>query len=354
MGRELRPTGPEPGLTDPNAGRAGSSANRTTASAPPHGACTAMPLFGSQSANSPGVVLCVPSYRRPGGLRKLLRHVAQSAYAGRLRLIVVDNDAGDHRGYDVVREIESSFPLQVDCVIEPERGQTYAYNRAFCLACDCGDEFEYVAVLDDDEYPGPTWLDELIAAASRFDADIVGGPVIPVFTDADHWLAKTRFYGPAQRPDGVVDMIHGAGNMLIRRDVLAQYLPAPFANEYEFTGGSDLDFFMRCRRDGRRFAWASKSCVYEDQPATRLTLSWLIRRGFRAGNDLTRANRKYAPGLDQALVRWGKGAGLAVLGALSLPAALFGRRRLAGSLITIARGIGRLAAEFNWLYYEYR
>jgi hypothetical protein len=149
-------------------------------------------------------------------------------------------------------------------------------------------------------------------------------------------------------------MIHGAGNMLIRRAVLAQYLSDPFPNEYALTGGSDLDFFMRCRRDGRRFAWASRARVYETVPASRLALSWLIRRGFRAGTDLTRVDRKYAPGLDQAALRWGKGFGLAALGVLSLPGSLLGRPRLARSLFTIARGAGRLAAEFNWLYEEYQ
>jgi glycosyltransferase involved in cell wall biosynthesis len=306
------------------------------------------------SANSPGVVLCVPTYRRPEGLRKLLCHVAHSTYAGEVRLIVVDNDADNHHGYDTVREIAPSFPLPLECVIEPVRGQTYAYNQAFRLACDPAHGHEYVAVLDDDEYPDPTWLRELVAAVRECDADIVGGPVIPVFADPDHWLARTGLYEPAQRPDGRIGMIHGAGNMLIRRDVLAQYLPDPFANEYAFTGGSDLDFFMRCRHDGRRFAWASKAYIHEDLPAARLTLSWLIRRGFRVGTDLTRAERKYAPGLDQALVRWGKGAGLAAFGALSLATGLLWPRRFVRSLVTIARGTGRLAAEFNWLYQEYR
>ena len=51
-------------------------------------------------------------------------------------------------------------------------------------------------------------------------------------------------------------MIYGAGSMLVRRDVLERYLDEPFSHEFAFTGGSDLEFFTRCRRDGQSFAWA--------------------------------------------------------------------------------------------------
>ena len=44
-------------------------------------------------------------------------------------------------------------------------------------------------------------------------------------------------------------MIYGAGSMLVRRDVLERYLDEPFSHEFAFTGGSDLEFFTRCRRD---------------------------------------------------------------------------------------------------------
>ena len=46
---------------------------------------------------------------------------------------------------------------------------------------------------------------------------------------------------------------------------------------------------------------------------------------------------------------------LVTLGALSLPfAALRGRGAIVGSLNRIARGTGRIAAEFNVFYDEYR
>jgi hypothetical protein len=142
--------------------------------------------------------------------------------------------------------------------------------------------------------------------------------------------------------------------MLVRTSVLAKYLTEPFPNEYAFTGGSDLDFFRRCRSDGRRFAWAAEAQVFETVPASRLTLSWLLRRAFRVGNVLTRVERKYCPGPRHAIIRWVKGLGLLLYGISSLPfSGLQGRCSITRSLYVAARGTGRLAAEFNWLYEEY-
>jgi len=312
------------------------------------------PPQDSRLAAWPSVILCIPTCRRPAGLRNLLENVANLVYGGDLSVIVVDNDPQRCQGCLTVANISGCFSRPIECEVESNRGHTFAYNRAFLLACRSIRKPEYVAVLDDDEFPAPHWLEHMIQAARRFGADIVGGPVFPVYAKKDHWLTKTGLYMPPALQSGIVPMIFGAGSMLIRTSVLAEYLTEPFPNEYAFTGGSDLDFFRRCRSDGRRFAWAGEAHVYETIPSSRLALSWLLRRAFRVGTDLTRVDRKYCPGLQHAIIRWAKGLGLLLYGLSSLPlSGLRGRCFVAKSLYTAARGSGRLAAEFNWLYREY-
>jgi GT2 family glycosyltransferase len=306
------------------------------------------------SAAWPSVVLCIPTYRRPAGLRNLLENAAKLVYGGELSVIVVDNDPEGYEGRLTVENISPCFPRPIECEVESKRGHTFAYNRAFALACRSVRKPEYVAVLDDDEFPDPHWLEHMIEAARCFSADIVGGPVFPVYEKKDHWLTKTGLFMPPALLTGIVPMIFGAGSMLIRTSVLAEYLTEPFPNEYAFTGGGDLDFFRRCRSEGRRFAWAGEAHVYETIPSSRLALSWLVRRAFRIGTDLTRVDRKYCPGLRHAIIRWVKGAGLLLYGMTSLPlSGVRGRCYVAKSLYIAARGSGRLAAEFNWLYQEY-
>jgi succinoglycan biosynthesis protein ExoM len=302
----------------------------------------------------PAVSLCIPTFRRPEGLARLLAHVAELDYRGRLAVIVVDNDREERAGDAVVRAAAPTFPFPLTGIIEPRRGQTYAYNAAFGAASRVPGT-EYVAVLDDDEYPDRLWLTEMIETAARYQADIVGGPVFPVFEEPDHWLAKTALYAPRRYATGPVDMIYGAGSMVIRRDVLEKYLDEPFSNAFAFTGGSDLDFFMRCRRDGRSFAWADEALVSETVPASRTSVKWLLLRGFRAGTDRTRIDRNFANGGRDVVKRWVKGAGLMAWGMALVPLGLLrGREAAVYGLIVAARGVGRLAAEFGLLYEEYR
>jgi glycosyltransferase involved in cell wall biosynthesis len=245
------------------------------------------------------------------------------------------------------------FPLR--CVVEPRRGHTYAYNRAFGLACRAPSTPGYVAVLDDDEYPDPNWLSAMIQVALDYSVDIVGGPVSPVFEQPDHWLAKSGLFAPVRFATGRVPMIFGAGNMLIRRAVLDEYLDEPFLHDFAFTGGSDYDFFWRCRIDGRSFAWADEAEVFETTPPARTTIGYLLRRKFRNGTEATRLERKFLNGVNGAVKRWYTGLGLLGIGLLSLPvSALRGRKAIMDSLIRAARGAGRIAAEFDLHYEQYR
>ena len=303
----------------------------------------------------PTVCLCVPTFRRPAGLRKLLSHIAQLTYGGPISVIVVDNDAEGHGGADVVAELSGSFRFPLVCDVEPRPGHTYAYNRAFGTACRASPAPDYIAVLDDDEYPEPNWLSEMIAVGSDYDVDIVGGPVLPVFDDPDHWLAGSGIFEPTRYATGRVPVIYGAGNMLVRRGVLEHYLDEPFRHEFAFTGGSDEDFFWRCRRDGRSFAWADDARVLETVPRSRTSVGYVLRRKFRNGTGVTRMERGLKRDFRGAVRGWCKGFGLIAVGILSLPiAACRGRGAMVRSLIQAARGAGRIAAEFGILYEEYR
>jgi succinoglycan biosynthesis protein ExoM len=311
---------------------------------------------GAMTGHSiPHVFVCVPTFRRPRGLRKLLTHLQQLKYAGRVEVVVADNDGEARAGAAIVEEIAPTFRFPLTCIVESRRGHTYAYNRAFATACRAVPAPDYVAVLDDDEYPDPNWLAELIKVALRYDVDIVGGPVFPVFDAPDHWLAKSGLYEPIRFNTGPVSLIYGTGNMLIRRSTLEQYLEEPFLHDFAFTGGGDEEFFWRCRRDGRSFAWADDAQVFETTPQSRTTVGYLLRRRFRSGTGATRVERKFAGNVVGTARRWCKAIGLICTGTLSLPiAALGGRPTIMRSLTLAARGTGRIAAEFGILYEEYR
>lgn len=303
----------------------------------------------------PSVCLCVPTFRRPAGLHKLLTHVEQLDYAGKISVIVVDNDAEARAGAAIAERMSRQFRFPLINRVEPQRGHTYAYDHAFVAACRMTAAPDFIAVLDDDEYPDPNWLAEMVRVALHYDVEIVGGPVFPVFDLPDHWLAKSGLYAPTRYETGPVAMIYGAGSMLIRRSTLEHYLDEPFLHDFAFTGGGDEEFFYRCRRDGRSFAWADEAHVFETMPPSRITVGYVLRRMFRKGTGATRVERKFAGNLGGAMRRWCKGVGLIASGTVSLPiTALGGRAAVMRSLVMAARGTGRIAAEFGILYEEYR
>jgi glycosyltransferase involved in cell wall biosynthesis len=306
----------------------------------------------------PAVVLIVPTFRRPEGLRKLLAHVAALSYRGPLSVIVIENDAEERAGVAMVAALAPTFPFHLEAIVEQRRGQTYAYNRGFQEACrarpNAKRSADYIAVLDDDEYPDRAWLSRMVATAKSLDADIVGGPVLPVFDDPRHWLATSGLYAPKRFASGRVDMIYGAGSMLAKRSTIEDYLDEPFSHAFAFTGGSDLAFFTRCHSDGRTFAWSDTALVFETTPRSRVTLAWLLRRNFRKGAERVRIDRLARAPLRTLILRCCRGPALVAAGCLALPfAALFGRGAIASHLSRIARGAGRIAGAFDVVTNEY-
>ena len=115
----------------------------------------------------PSVILTIPTYRRPEGLAKLLTHVGELTYKGALSVIVVENDAQERDGAAVVDRMSPAFRFPLTCFVEPRRGQTYAYNRGFLAAARALPPADYIAVLDDDEYPDRAWLTRMVSGRNK-------------------------------------------------------------------------------------------------------------------------------------------------------------------------------------------
>ena len=65
----------------------------------------------------PYVYVCVPTFRRPDGLRKLLAHFERLNYASRVEVIVVDNDAETGAGAAIVEQVSRTFRFPISCVV---------------------------------------------------------------------------------------------------------------------------------------------------------------------------------------------------------------------------------------------
>lgn len=167
------------------------------------------------------VAICIATRLRPIGLSRLLRSINELEFRKNsdvwLRVIVVDNDAAGSALATVAAAREDSrWPIRYE--IEPERGISFARNRAVALADDC----DYVAFVDDDEVVAPTWLDELLSTQQRFDADAVAGRVTAEYEyEPPSWLAEQHVLSSRSRPTGTTLDVFATTNLLIRRQALA-------------------------------------------------------------------------------------------------------------------------------------
>jgi glycosyltransferase involved in cell wall biosynthesis/pimeloyl-ACP methyl ester carboxylesterase len=272
-------------LTDEIATLVGAAPNSTAnalPSAQPTTSCSMPP--SSPDATRPEAVICVPTFRRPEMLRATLESLVAQQTSVAFAVVVIDNDAEANEGIEIARAFFADGRLKGYVAREDRQGNVYAINAAFGMARVAFPATEYFLMIDDDEIAGPIWLDQMVAAARRDSADIVGGPVFPIFP-AD---VKTAFrdhpvYWPTYSKSGPVPMIYGTGNCLITRRVFEGLPNATFDPAFNFLGGGDTEFFTRCRKAGFKFHWCHEASINEQVTPNRLALSWVMRRSIATG-----------------------------------------------------------------------
>ena len=270
------------------------------------------------------ITICICTLRRLEGLERLLRGLAQQVTQGEFTIdvVVIENDR-EERARSLVEGLREELGFSIRYALETEPGIAVARNRALQLA-----QGDYVAIIDDDEFPSPEWLLRMKRGIATFGVDGTLGPIFPFF-DAPPpvWLAKSRFCELPVYPTGTLlrwDQTR-TGNVLLRRTFLVAH-GLTFDARFR-TGGSDQDFFKRAMAVGGRFVAIEEGAVYETVPRERWTTSYWVRRALVNGFN---ANKYFAgSGLGIRVRRGTKSLMAVVVYALATPfAACAGRHRL--------------------------
>ncbi|WP_291863067.1 glycosyltransferase [Bradyrhizobium sp.] len=233
---------------------------------------------------SVGVVVCIPSFRRPQHLRLTLESIAGQRTDRRFAVVIVENDAAGCGSVPVAAEFLRAGKVPGLCVIEPRQGNCQAINAAFETALATFPEALHFLMIDDDEIASMDWLELMVRSAEASGADLVGGPVQPHFDDASkRGLRRHPAFRPAYDHSGAVPVIYGCGNCLITRAVFEKLGDPAFDLRFNFLGGGDTDYFVRCRQAGMKFHWAAEALITETVPQSRTSPGWLALRGLRIG-----------------------------------------------------------------------
>lgn len=305
------------------------------------------------------VAVCIPTYLRPEGLRRLLagldRLVFDKCEAPLLRIVVVDNDAAGSASA-VCQEMRSEVRWPIEYHIEPRRGISQVRNTAVECAKENSD---FVAFVDDDEVPEPNWLDELLFVQRSYTADVVSGPVPAYFFESTpRWVVKGKFFEQGferpRYPTGHPIELTGAGNVLVRSEVFEE-METIFDERLALTGCEDAHFFARVHRAGYRMVWADEAVAHEWTPASRANVGWILKRSYSFGNSLSLCERYLSPSPGVRAARLVKGCGRIVQGLmLLLPSLLLGKAALIRALQHVCRGAGALAGLSGVHYEEYK
>lgn len=226
------------------------------------------------------ITICICTYKRPELLRRLLTKLEAQQSDGLFNysIVIVDNDK-QKSASETVSAYKRQSQINITYDVEPEQNIALARNKAIKNATG-----DFVAFIDDDEFPENQWLLNLYKAIQHYKSDGILGPVLPHFeTEPPRWVLKGQFFDRPTHPTGtVLDWTDTrTGNALLKKDIFRKESDR-FDPKFG-SGGEDRNFFRRMINTGCIFVWSNEAPVFETVPPIRWDKIILIKRALLRG-----------------------------------------------------------------------
>jgi len=211
-------------------------------------------------------------------------------------VVVADNDHA--RSAEQIAHQFSTVRLPVTYCVEPQQNIAMVRNLAIRHA-----EGDFIAFIDDDEFPVDDWLCNLFKVLTSHSVDGVLGPVKPWFeSEPPQWLKDGKFFDRPTYATGykLSYTETRTGNVLFPRRIL-DGVDIPFRLQFN-TAGEDVDFFRRMMEKGCKFVWCNEGFVYEVVPPSRWTRRYLLKRALLRGSNFSKHPSQRAENLARSLL----------------------------------------------------
>ena len=248
------------------------------------------------------VTVGICTYQRGELLRRLLLSLSRQEFKQTTKpeigVLVVDN-CPRFSASEIIEDVQTqigvaTFDYVLHGAVNIASGRNAVLSNVPATA-------DYLALIDDDELPSATWLEELLLVASRTQAEIVCGPVIPVLREREPAWFRHDFYSVDGFEDGA-ELYEGiTGNALLSRILLERGLR--FDEGFGMSGGEDQVYFRLAHAAGAVIRWAARAVAFEEVEVNRLQRSYLLRRELRKGTTLGLIDKGRSKGLRRRSVR---------------------------------------------------
>ena len=140
------------------------------------------------------VTIAIPTFRRPKNLQRLLEAVARLDGDADIAVLVADNDAQGQEGAKLCARLAPDYRFPLKAVIAAERGIAQVRNTLVREAL-ADPHTAFIAMIDDDEWPVPSWITRFLSVQHATGADVVHGSIL--FNDPSGAMSR---YPPRHRP----------------------------------------------------------------------------------------------------------------------------------------------------------
>ena len=149
---------------------------------------------------------------------------------------------------------------------------------------------DYIAFIDDDEYPDKNWIKNYYEYIKTSNADILAGPVISKFVDSNlketkvpNYIYKNKLFNLHQkRNSGEPYSTCATSNVFLKTSILKNS-SHKFDENFKQMSGEDIDFFARLTKIGHKLLWCKEARVYEHVTPDRCSLKYILKRQFNNG-----------------------------------------------------------------------